>query len=170
MAYALITSVGDTQSAEIWTVVSSLATVGILLVAGIASWWAKGQVQEGKHARQLSSLARLSDTWSSDLIRRARRIVALGEQNFEQVWRKLEEESSEDYFTLVALANFFEDLAILEKEGQLTLDQVIDRFGTTLIYYHKIYEGLISEQQKEDPSVLENFDKLEKRIRERTTS
>ena len=72
---------------------------------------------------------------------------------------------SYDYFKLAALANFFEDLAILEKEGQITFDQVVDRFAPTITYYRGIYEGFITEKKKEDPEILKNFDSLSKRLK-----
>ena len=155
---------------ELWTMVYALATIGIMVIVGASAWWAKGQVQEVKRARQLNCLTGLSERWSSDLIREARRIVDTAQPNFDQVWKDLEAKHSDDYFKLAALANFFEDLGILEKEEQITFEQVIDRFGPTLTYYYEIYQGFISEKQKEDPTILENFDKLVKQIRGRTIS
>ena len=154
---------------EIWTMVYAVATLLILIILGASAWWAWGQLKEVRKSRQFTCLMALSEKWSSDLIREARRIVDSA-QNFDEVWKSLEADHCDDYFKLVTLANFFEDLAILEKEGQITFEQVINRFGPTLTYYHGIYEGFIAENQKEDPSVLENFDKLAKRTREGTTS
>ena len=155
---------------EVWTMVYALTTIIIMFIVGAAAWWAKGQLEEVKRARQLGCLTTLSEKWSSDLIREARRITDAAGANFDETWKTLETESSDDYFKLAELANFFEDLAILEKEGQISLAQVIDRFGPTLSYYHGIFAGFISEQQKEDPHVLENFDALTKRIEEKVTS
>ena len=155
---------------EVWTMVYALTTIILTFVVGASAWWAKGQLVEVKRARQLDCLTNLSEKWSSDLIREARRITDEAGANFDETWKTLETESSDDYFSLAALANFFEDLAILEKEGQITIAQTIDRFGPTLRYYHEIFAGFITEQQKEDPRVLENFDSLARRIGEKATS
>ncbi len=105
---------------------------------------------------------------SYPLIREARRIVDSAGRDFDKEWKRLETEHSTDYFTLVALANFFEDMAILEKEGQITFQQVIDRFGATISHYHGILNNFIAEKQKDDPAVLENFDRLAKRLADET--
>ena len=155
---------------EFWTMAYALTTIIIMVIVGASAWWAKGQLEEVKRARQLDCLTTLSEKWSSDLIREARRITDAAGANFDEIWKTLETESSEDYFKLAALANFFEDLAILEKEGQITFEQVSDRFGPALTYYHGVLAGIITEHQKEDARVLENFDALAKRIEETTTS
>lgn len=148
------------------TIIYVIATVAMLLVLTKTANYAKGQLESAERSRQLSLLRDLSSQWSSPLLREARELIHKqtgGEGSFG--WTKPEEAPNlTDYFKVIALANFFEDMGLLEKEGQLTLDQVEDRFSTSLVHYQKTLGRFIEEQQKEDPSVLSNFTMLAEKM------
>ncbi len=148
------------------TLAYAVFTLGMLVVLVIAAQYAKGQLESIERSRQLECLQHLSERWSSDITREARKIAdsAGDSARFDEIWSTLKLRESDDYFKLAALANLFEDIAILEKESQITFGQVVDRFGPTMVYYHGIYKGFIAEKQKEDPEILRNFDNLVKRI------
>jgi len=146
------------------TLAYAIFTFATLVVLVIAAFYARSQLASAKESRQLGCLTDLSQRWSSDLIRSARRLVESAGDDFPDFWYGLELQNSDDYFRLAALANFFEDIGILEKDGQITLEQVVDRFGPTLVYYYGIYQTFILNEQAKDPRILENFAKLAQRV------
>ena len=152
------------------TVVYTLATIVVLVILIRTANYAKGQWDSAEKARQFACLCEQSRQWSSDLLREARAIVD-DNRDTEGVFKAFQEGDlpSKDYFKLSALANYFEDLAILELEGQLTFDQVAERFSLTVPYYRRTLSMLITELQKDGPEVLARFVNLADRLEQRDT-
>jgi hypothetical protein len=161
------------NAAALATIVYVFATLGMLTVLIATARYAKGQLESVERARQLSCLRDLSDKWSSQLIREARQLIEKetnGGKKPLQRWIKTEPDAQDldKHYKIIALANFFEDMGLLEKDGQLTLEQVADRFSNTILYYERLLDPLLVEQRKgnpPDPTVLVNFTKLADKLK-----
>ncbi len=143
----------DAPWLEIWTAVYAVATVGVLgalVFAGGTAW----------HQLRVSVLSALVDRWDSDLLRDARRLVNDASENLKQQLTQYEAENKAEYYTILALASFFEDLGILEKRSTLTIEEIADGFKASIKHYFGLFEDYINEAQTDDPSVLANFKEL----------
>ena len=143
---------------EIWTAVYAVATVGVLsalVYAGITAW----------HQLRVTVLSSLVDRWDSDLLRDARRSANAAADNLKDHLNKCESANSQEYYTILAVASFFEDLGILEKRGTLTVEEIADGFKASILHYHELFSAYIDEAQADDPSVLQNFRSLATRLK-----
>jgi hypothetical protein len=151
--FALVSAVAAIASA-----VAAFISLVILTVAAI---FAGGQLRSAEKSRQLSVLQDLSDKWSSQLIREARLLVERGTDAELRAAHK-----DERYYKILALANFFEDMGLLEKDGQLTLAQVADRFKPSVLHYEeKLLTSFFAGERDEDPAILSNFAMLANKLR-----
>jgi hypothetical protein len=136
---------------------AAFLTLAILSVAAIV---AGGQLSSAEKSRTWVCLRDLSDKWSAQLIIDARLLIEKGAA----AELKLSP-ADEDYYKILALANFFEDMGLLEKEGQLTLAQVADRFEPSILYYDEVLRPFFAEERKDDPTILSNFASLANKLR-----
>lgn len=148
----------------------TLAILGVLIVA---AWYAKGQVSATKQALQDAAKTRhgqfmlhLGERWTSLLLMESRkRTNELGEG----LSAKLLEpnvEQKEEFYYLVAVAIFFEDLGNAVKKEWVTLQEADDFFGPSISRYYRFYKSYIESEQKhkKDPRILQYFRELHEKL------
>ena len=144
----------------IGTAAYAFGTGLILFVLVAAAFFARSQLGSMEKSRELSLLIRLGERWDSPILRRARRIAVRAGKNLSRDLSRHRKRNSEEYYLLMALANFFEEMGILWKEGQVELDQLADRFRGNVLRYGRDYRQFICQLQAQSPTNFENFVRL----------
>lgn len=156
------------------TAVYAGVTVVILVVLTAAAWYAKRQVdqatdqlryvrrqlQSTERSRRLAVLDRLAVWWESDLLRRARRLANKLGIDLHRQLQSYNRRDAEEFYVLMALCNFFEEMGLLVKEGDLEGGTVVDRFSLSIVHYYGLFRIYIDERQKEDEDYFVNFKSL----------
>ncbi len=153
----VVTAIGTAAYAT-FTFLTVLVLTGAVL-------YARSQVRAVEKTRRLNLLLRLAERWESLLLRRARGIVYRSGRNFGRDIRSYKKKGGEDYFCLVALANFFEDMAILMNENQISLSEIKGRFKSAITYYYDQFEDYIRAMQKAHPTNYECFADLARKLK-----
>jgi len=144
---------------------SAVATLVTVLVVVVAGYIARSQLRQLVKANKFAVVERLFERFDAPTMRRARRIVNRNEANLTELLKKWDEEDAAEYYTVVCVANFFEDLAILENEGHLTLADIEPRFASPLKWYYKLFAGYIRNEQAGDPDIYKWFRTLAEKFR-----
>ena len=145
----------------IWTAVYAAFTAFIaaaLFFAGVA---AVSQIRSMERARQGQLLTELSRRWEElwECRQKANRFQG-NPVGLHQALMKLERRNHRDYFALVRLPNFFEDLGILVDEDIISAELVKNSRGGQIKYYWDLYQCYIRAQQKIRSTTFENFGTL----------
>jgi len=166
-------------SAEKWTGLATwiyaVLTLGILIVliyAAVAPLRlqakaredeAKAREEEAK-TRRAEYMVHLGERWTSPLLMESRkRTNELGEG----LSAKLLEpnvEQKEEFYYLVAVAIFFEDLGNAVNKEWVRLEEAYDFFGPSIKLYYKLYASYIEKVQEKDENILKYFKLLAERI------
>jgi len=155
----------------LWTdiviAVAASLTVAILLVAAVFALY---QLHSMESARKAQLLTDLSRRWDEEPLLESRRALkTYKDKDGRELWRALkylEKKNHEQYYVLLIVANFYEDLAVLIKEKCLGLELVKNILGGAIRHYYDLYEVSIRELRKEyqDRSIYENFEDLAKKV------
>ena len=165
LSVGLTVAVREGVSNEAWIAIATATyatfTFLTLVVLVAAAWYAWDQVESVKRSARLNMLDSLSAHWESDLLREARRLV--NESGKERLAPDLDLyviRNSKDLYTMGALANFFEEMGLMVKEGHLNLMDVVNRFRPSILYYGDLFSEHIESGQKENEDHLVNFKNL----------
>ena len=173
----------------IWTGMYTAFTAFITLVLFIAAIAAghqlrsmekarqgqRDQLLEAKTARKAQVLTELSKRWDDPLISESRRRVSSFEGDPEGLSRrlqKLNDKNHREYYVLIRVANFFEDLAILVEEEALTPELVTKSLGDPIKYYWKLFRCYALAAQPELATfqhfagLVEKLQLVEEKLRE----
>ncbi|SUA03096.1 Uncharacterised protein [Mycolicibacterium fortuitum] len=149
------------------TVVMAVATVA-LAIGALLALLAIGEARRARHAEAMTEAGR---RWNEPAFRTQRakvkaRIDKVGAEAFKDEMMKLrdseDEEHAEKYYGLLAIPDYFEDLAILVKYHAITFRIVDDSLGTTVVRHWGNWWPFIRELRVVlgDPKTYEHFQRL----------
>lgn len=159
-----------------WTTILGISTAVMALAIGITAVFAIVQLLHFKKSRYSALLMQVIEVWNSTDYVMARNMIAKHTHgkteeevanNFKESMITLDKDSSEDYLTMIKVANFFEYLGFLTcKKDYLTREDALDQFGGASRYYWSIFSALAYydrlEREPKRTDVWIYFEKLAK--------
>lgn len=122
-----------------------LAWVGI--IAGIVTAViAVAQLVGMRRARRSELIISLAQMWESPSLREARQMAneLADKGTLKDVIAQANKDNSKDYFVLMSIANFFDDLSAMITEGDLPPKLAKDLFGPPVKRYWSLYENALT--------------------------
>ena len=141
-----------------WNAVLAISTAvmasAIIATAIFAVW----HLLHIKKARYSDLLMRLHQIWDSKEYIRSRRMVNQyssgstpeeASQNLKESMKSFDEVDAEEFFIMIRLANFFENLGYLTCKGYLGRKHALELFGSAAKRYWSLFFGFVSYQRHE---------------------
>ena len=166
---ALKYDVTDDTWLIIWTAVYAAFTVFVTMVLFAAALAAVHQLVEAQTARKVQILTDLSRRWDDLVLSESRRKVNtfIGDpERLSRTLKRLDKKNRADYYVIIRVANFFEDLAILVGEDALSLELVKNSLGGPIRHYWSLFRCYILAAQEESPADFEHFARLARDLKE----
>lgn len=163
---------GQNVETDDWTAVAAIGTLvggmGVILGVPFAAYGiylvskAQGQRAKAAESQHLMDVLR---KWDEETLEKARRKVReyqSGEDLLRILSELAEQGYPEDYFTLLRVANFFEDLGVLVFDmGVIRLDSIRNSLGSSIADYWGLYEPhTLSLRNAGHTTVYQWFEKL----------
>lgn len=161
------------QWALTWNTVLGISTFVMALAIGVMAVFAIVQWQHFKKARYSTLLIQLGQMWNSEEYIEARNMVNQyaygstpeeGAQNLRETMISFDEANAVEYFVMVKVANFFENLGFLTCKDYLTQQDALEAFGGAARNYWNKFSALAkydrSERDVKRPDVWIYFEKL----------
>lgn len=123
-----------------------------------------------EEARQAQSLLSFLERRESDSLVKARQMVSsLNEEELAKAAEEADRKNSEDYFTLMRVADFFEDLGFACKTGYVKNEDVLDEMGAPVGFYYERHQRVIENLRKRQPATryrkaYQNLQALKERL------
>jgi hypothetical protein len=150
-------------------IVTALSTL-LLAVGALLALLAILEARRARHAETITEAAR---RWDERTFRHVRaRVKGIiderSEEGLKKMMLELRKANSTDYFELMAIPDYFEDLAIMMTYRAVTFRMVDDSLGVTVAKYWKNFSPFITELREviDDRHAYENFQKLGQKIQE----
>ncbi len=153
-----------------WSTVLAIATALMALAIIVTAIYAAIQLRHIKKTRSSTILMELHQIWDSDEYIKSRMLVnqyysgindKAASKNLIKNFESFEVRNSEEFFLLVRMANFFENLGYSVCEGHLTREQAIALFGGAAKGYWRLLEDYIRLYRiKAQPNVWVYFEYL----------
>jgi hypothetical protein len=150
--------------AEIVTGVSTF----LLAVGAFMALLAILEARRARHAETITEAAR---RWDDQTLRHLRSrvqtvIAEEGEEGLRDHMLGLRAASAKEYFELLAIPDYFEDLAIMMNYRAVTFRMVDDSLGITVCNYWRLYSPFVTKLREiiKDHRTYENFEDLSERI------
>lgn len=163
----IIKTIEDPNWAEVFTAIVN----GLLVVAAFLALLQIGHARRARHAEAATEAAR---RWDDPAFRKLRatvqkRVKELGPEGLRDEMMKLRDKASPEYFELLTILDYFEDLQILIKYRAISFRIVDDSLGNTVPTYWSIWAPFVRElrERNRDQRNYQNFEKLAKRIGKR---
>jgi hypothetical protein len=169
---------GVEWSSALLAMATGVLAVGLVItLAGIFS--ARGSVIEAAKARNAQVYSEICRRWDSEELLRVRAKIDLMTPDAFMVYYRSLRDSKQfllllQSFNLKRLANFFEDLGVLESRGSLDIQWIEDSLGSVVTSYWEKWElAAIEERRMEKPArpdaslIWENWEALSRKIEER---
>jgi hypothetical protein len=130
-----------------WNMILAIATVVMALAIIATAIFAIIQLSHIKKSRYSGLLMQLHQTWESKEYTRPRRLINqhCGNSTMEEASQKLKESlkswdetDAEEFYSVVRLANFFENLGYLVCNGHLGREDALELFGSTAKRYWEL--------------------------------
>lgn len=143
------------------TLIVGAVTLFIVLLA-----WR--QLRSMEKARHSQALLHFREVWDSPRLLRARQAVNnYDEETLAEAIDTADRENSEEYFTLIAVAEFFEDLALARYRHYVSEEDIWLKFSPSISHYYRLYRKRIEQMRKKEPkelysSVYAGFEQLYK--------
>jgi hypothetical protein len=166
---------GVEWSSALLAIATGVLAVGVVLtLAGLLS--ARGSVIEEAKARNTQVYAEISRRWDSkELLNVRAKIDLMDPQAFMDCYRSLRNSNEVSgllqSFKLKRLANFFEDLGVLESRGSLDIRWIEESLGSVVTNYWMKWELAAVEERiaekatRPDASLIwENWEALSRKI------
>jgi len=143
-----------------WNAVLAISTVIMALAIIVTAGFAIVQLWNIKKSRCSDLLMRLDQIWDSNDYIRSRSMInqhASGStleeasQNLKESLVSLSEANAEEYFIMVRIANFFENLGFLVYKDYLNRKDALELFGSAVRRYWKLFFGFVSDRRSESP-------------------
>jgi hypothetical protein len=149
-----------------WADVTTAITTVLLALAALI---ALAQIVLMRRAGLAESATEAARRWSEPSFQRASAKIQAylkkgGPENLKVEVMKLLDENSPEYYELLTIPDYFEDLAILIKYRAITFRIVDDAYGLTALAYWRDCQPLVVALREKDQRVYNNFQILGNRI------
>ena len=157
----------------VWSAILALSTVIMAIAIGFTAIYAAVQLRHLKRARRSSILMELAQAWDSDKNVEARKILSVYSEGipFDKAAKDLasdvkilDKENADKFYTIVRVANFFENLGLLTCEGHLDRKDAMELFGSAAKRYWLLMKDVANYQRKEadkpQPDIWKYFEYL----------
>lgn len=155
-----------------WNAVLAISTAVMALAIIITAIYAVIQLRHIKKARYSVLLMDLHQTWDSDEYIKSRVLInqhysgindEAASKNLIKAFESFEVRSSDEFFLVVRLVNFFENLGYSVCEGHLDRKQAMAIFGDAAKrYWHLVGDYVSFYRNKTQPGVWVYFEYLAK--------
>lgn len=137
--------------------------VPIILSAGvILAWW---ELRHFKKSRQQEFILNMSCMWDSEPFVESKRLIreiASSNKDLREALLGYRKNSKIEYYVLMRVPNYFEDLGFLVKEGYLDVRVADSLFGRAIIMHYRYFRNYIqSERDPTNPESCEYFKNFE---------
>jgi hypothetical protein len=148
------------------TAIGSVVTAAVVVVALLIAIW---QVFEARRTRHGEVFFDLSRRWDEELLKEARYNEAKSPtpEALRDRLRDLRKKRAEEYYILVRVPNFIEDLAIMIERKIVSYDDVLASLGTPVLAKWERWEPsvMFEREVSERSSAYEHFELLAVRVR-----
>lgn len=132
-------------------------TLAILIGASFVAW---APVKHAYKEHRYQVLKDLSFMWESEpLIETRWRVNQLADKLTDEL-TLTDTQNLRDFYILVRVATFFEDVGSLAAAGLLNRDDATREFGHRAQHYFRLYEPYIRQERNRDPLFLIHFEEL----------
>jgi len=137
--------------------------VPIIISAGvIIAWW---ELRHYKRSRQQEFILNMSCMWDSEPFVESKRLIreiASSNKDLREALLGYRKNSKIEYYVLMRVPNYFEDLGFLVKEGYLDAHVADSLFGRAIIMHYRYFRNHIqSERDPTNPESCEYFKNFE---------
>ncbi len=169
---------GADWSSALLAIATSVLAVGVFITL-LGLFGTRKAARESASARNTQVYTDISRRWDSDDLLKVRvEIDRMEPRQFRDAYTSLRESRLKfrqaKAFELKRLANFFEDLGVLESQGSLDVQWIEVAFGSLVTHYWKIWELGAAEERSSDVQSVpdagltwENWEALSKKMEER---
>jgi hypothetical protein len=140
---------------ETWVKLASIITPVIILL-GI--WYARIQIVSNRNTRRGQILIQLWDNWDSIRMQNSRQMINIAGTQLKQKIETADSNNSDDLYQYVMVANFFDCLGGLVREGCFCCKIAYDNYGRAEEHYFEKYRPILENEQYKD--YLKNFREL----------
>ncbi len=160
-----------------WNTVLAIATAVMALAIVITAIFAIVQLWNIKKARCSDLLMRLDQIWDSNDFIRSRSMInqkASGStlkeasQKLKESLVSLDKANAEEYFIMIRIANFFENLGFLVCKDYLNYNDALELFGSSVHRYWKLFSEFTRYRRDsttlKQPEAWKHFESLSVRI------
>lgn len=150
-----------------WT---DYASVAAAIFTALIAWFAFVLSRSLQKARQAESLLNFLERWENDSLVKARQMVSsLTMETLAIAVEEADRASSESYFTLIRVADFFEDMGYACKSAYVRTKDVLDEMGAPVAFYYELYQRVIENLRGREPAkrykkAYENFQWLKENL------
>ena len=149
---------------DIVTAVAAALSFFILLAAAII---AKREINCMDRTREAELLEDLSRRWDEELLRESRQAAEKYENGtkLKEAVKELSEKNDKQYYVLLRLPDFFEELGLLVNYQCLFPQLAKDMFGTAIKYHYARYEPTVKllRETYKDQTIYKFFEDLTKK-------
>ena len=155
----------EQMEAVTWTdiviAIAAAFTFGVLL---FAAFYARHQLQSMERTRETQLLEDLSRRWDEELLRESRQVAEKYEDGtkLKEAVKELSEKNDKQYYVLLRLPDFFEELGLLVNYECLSPQLAKDMFGTAIQYHYTRYKPTIEflREKYKDETIYKFFKDL----------
>ena len=149
------------------TLITGLCSVAAILIAAYIAWRQgmtrlRDELHNARVDRHSNLIMRLYERWDSEWLLRGREAIWRINKNGENLSQKIAEYENTDVYKwleLTAVANFFEDIGFLVKNGHLEpMNLIKDIWENSIRKYYTLYSQYIEQHKQE--KVYDNFEWL----------
>ena len=143
-----------------WNTVLAIATALMASAIIVTAIFAVRQLLHIRDTRCSDLLMRLHQTWDSNEYIQSRRLINKysegstpeeASQNLKESIKSFLEANAREFFIMLRLANFFENLGYLTYKGYLDHKQALELFGSAAKRYWGLFLGYVNYQRNERP-------------------
>jgi len=146
---------------DIVTAIAAAFTFGVLL---FAAFYARHQLHSMERTREAQLLEDLSRRWDEELLRESRQAVEEYKDGtkLKQALKELKDNNDKQYYVLLRLPDFFEELGLLVNYECLSPQLTKDMFGTAIEYHYTRYKPTIKflRGKYKDETIYKFFEDL----------
>ncbi len=146
---------------DIVTAIAALFTFGVLT---FAAFYARHQLHSLERTREAQLLSDLSRRWDEELLGESRQAVEKYKDGtkLKQALKELKENNNKQYYVLLRLPDFYEDLGLLVTNKCLSPQLAKDMFGTVIKYHYARYKSTIQfmRGKYKDKTIYKFFEDL----------
>ena len=135
-----------------WTEIVIAVATGVLAVGVLATvwaaWGARSAVRETVKARHTQLFIDIARRWDDSEMQKAKQSLAgMNAIRFQEHYRRLYKRKGPELYGVERFANFFEDLGLLEKMGNIEIKWIEESLGSSVTGYWEMWKLATIEQR-----------------------